>query len=384
MNLSFLIFFAFSLTALYFIFSVITAVGTQKKISNHFAYKNNKPLVSVIVVARNEENTLQECLASLREINYPQNKLEFILVNDRSSDNTLEIMRNFARSVSSAQVINSQNNPFPYTGKVNGLIQGVKASKGEILFFTDADCIVLPTWVESTICKYDESTGMIGGFLMLENRKEHAPLFSRLQSLDWIYFTAIGSGWANLGHPLSIFGNNFSIRRKLYDRVGGFESIGNHITEDFALARNVYKKTNFSIRIVADDKNYVTTRPVKTLKEFFIQRKRWAIGGRSHGLLGFFLMTIAFLTNLFFLISMIVGNFPLSLFIFTVLLVSDIILLYYPLKILKRLDLFLYILPYKLFYIGYTLLFAPVLLFARNVQWKSTPYTVGVRKERNL
>ncbi len=382
MNLSFLTILVCSLIVLYFTLSVITALGIRKKIPADSNYRKGKPLVSIVVTARNEENYLPECLESLRKINYPKDKLEFILVNDRSSDKTPEIMGKFARSISSAKVINIQNNPFPYTGKVNGLIQGVKASRGEILFFTDADCIVAPTWIESTICKYDKSTGMVGGFLLLDRKGENFPLFSRLQSIDWVYFTAVGSGWANLGHPLSIFGNNFSIRKKLYDTVGGFESVGNHVIEDFALTRNVYKKTNSRIRIALDHRNCVITRPVKTLKEFLIQRKRWAVGGRSHGFLGFFLMGITFLVNLFLLILLIAGNFQPALFFFTMLLVADIILLHHPLKILKRLDLLLYILPYKLFYIGYTLLFAPILLFARNIQWKSISY--NVRKERNL
>ncbi len=382
MSLSFLSILVFSLIALYFAFSVVTAWGIRRKTPADSNYKKDKPPVSVVIVARNEENSLQECFKSLQQINYPKDKLEFILVNDRSSDKTPDIMAEFARSTPFAKVINIENIPSSLTGKVNGLIQGVRASRGEILFFTDADCTVPPTWVESTILKYDESTGMVGGFLLLDRKRENSLLFSRLQSFDWIYFTAVGSGWANLGHPLSIFGNNSSIRKKLYDTVGGFESVGNHVIEDFALTRNVYKKTNFRIRIALDQKNCVITRPVKTLRDFFIQRKRWAIGGRSHGFLGFFLMGTAFLTNLLFLILLIAGNFQSALFLFAMLLVSDIIFLHYPLKILKRLDLLLYILPYKLFYIGYTLLFAPILLFARNIQWKSTSY--NVRKERNL
>lgn len=362
----------FFVVLVYILLTIITAVGIRRTPKTD---SNFEPSTSIIVVAQNEEDSLPGCLKSLKNLDYPREKLEFILVNDRSSDRTEQIMADFVRSNPNAKMITIKRDPSFLTGKTNGLAQGVKNSTGEILLFTDGDCIVPPTWVRTTVRKYDKHTGLVGGFLLLDKKGERNPLFSRLQSIDWIYITTVGSAWANLDHPLSIFGNNLSIRREVYEKIGGFESVKDHITEDFALTRNVCRNTDYRVHILLDSTNVVYTRPAKNLREFFRQRKRWAIGGRSYGALAFILMGTVFLAHLILPIIFIAGYFLVGSLSFLLLLCSDLIVVYHPLKKLKRLDLLKFLFLYEIFYFGYTLFFAPFLLFSKSVRWKSATYS---------
>ncbi len=357
-------------TIIYIMITLVMWLGIRMKPKSNL----DQPAISIIVVAQNEETTLPLCLKSLSRITYPKDKMEWILVNDRSTDQTKSIMTEFAGNHNQTKIITVDYLPGKHTGKIFGLIQGVKASRGEILFFTDADCIVPPNWVQSTLMEYDENTGMVGGFIALDKREEKTLLFQQIQSLDWINITSVGSALANLNLPLSVFGNNFSIRKKVYDKAGGFESIESHLIEDYALVRNVRSRTRTKIRIRLDKNNLVYSQPSKNLTEFFHQRKRWAIGGRSHNFLGFLLMTTAFLVHLLIPAVIITGQVKLGFLAFLDILLLDTFFLYWPLKQLGRIDLLKVILPYELFYFGYSIFFAPFLLFVRKVRWKSSVY----------
>ena len=87
----------------YFILSYLFLIGVKKKFER--IEEGDLPSVSVILAARNEEKNILECLKSLCELDYPDGKLEIILVNDESTDNTEVIIKNF---------ISDKNAPYPH------------------------------------------------------------------------------------------------------------------------------------------------------------------------------------------------------------------------------------------------------------------------------
>jgi glycosyltransferase involved in cell wall biosynthesis len=99
---------------------------------------SERPAVSVIVPARNEEACLEACLESLvaqRGVDF-----EIIVVDDGSSDRTREIATSFA----GLQVIEPGPLPAGWTGKNNAVTAGAKVARGEWLLFTDADTVHRP------------------------------------------------------------------------------------------------------------------------------------------------------------------------------------------------------------------------------------------------
>jgi cellulose synthase/poly-beta-1,6-N-acetylglucosamine synthase-like glycosyltransferase len=115
---------------------------------------DHKPFVSIIIPAFNSEATIKDLLESLTLLDYDKDCLEIILVDGGSTDRTREIAKNYPVQVivENRRGINVARNA------------GVKSSKGEILVFTDSDCIVPKDWIRKIVDDFrDESVGCLGG-----------------------------------------------------------------------------------------------------------------------------------------------------------------------------------------------------------------------------
>jgi len=100
------------------------------------------PRISVLVPAHNEEHALAEAVQSLLGINYPE--LEIILIDDRSTDHTGEVMDRLAERDSRVRKLQIKELPDGWLGKVHALHRGIEISHGEWLLFTDADIHFAP------------------------------------------------------------------------------------------------------------------------------------------------------------------------------------------------------------------------------------------------
>ena len=116
----------------------------------------NLPFVSIIVPVYNGEKIIGECIESLLNQTYPKDKYEIIIVDNNSKDRTAEIIKKYPVKYLLEDKIQSS-----YAARN----KGVKHAKGEILAFTDADCIVSPQWLENGINEFlkDDRIGCVGG-----------------------------------------------------------------------------------------------------------------------------------------------------------------------------------------------------------------------------
>ena len=96
-----------------------------------------KPLVSIIITTKNEEKNIGNCLESIRKQDYSQDRIEVIVVDNNSTDQTKEIARKYTKNVYNYPDLRKNKNIKNFRGAQ--LNFGVKKSKGEIIFFPDAD-----------------------------------------------------------------------------------------------------------------------------------------------------------------------------------------------------------------------------------------------------
>jgi len=351
----------------YFILSYLFLIGVKKKFNK--IEENELPSVSVIIAARNEEKNIRNCLNSLAELDYPNDKLEIILVNDESTDNTEEIIKNFIADKPNFFLINVDKTNSKLIGKSKPLAEGIKNSNGEIIFITDADCVVQKDWIKSLASFYTKNVAMVNSFT---NQKVDG-IFSGIQAIDFIYLLFVAGGIANLGKPVSCIGNNISFRKSVYDELGGFENLEQSVTEDFLLLNEIRKLKKYKVIFVLNKESLVTTEPCKSFKELFNQKKRWAVGGTKTPFHGMLIIGWAFVTN--FLTILIPLFFsPVYLYLFSFKLLIDLfalIMIHKELGITKQLKYFLAFFIYQLLYV---IILPFVVLFNRKVNWKGRKY----------
>lgn len=351
----------------YFILSYLFLIGVKKKFEK--IGENDLPSVSVVVAVRNEEKNIQQCLKSLSELDYPNEKLEIILVNDESTDRTEEIIKNFIKDKSNFSLINLEKEDSELIGKSRPLAEGIKNAKGEIIFITDADCVVPINWIKIKASYYTTDVAMVNSFT---NQKVYG-IFSGMQAIDFIYLLFVAGGIANLGKPVSCIGNNISFRKSVYDELGGFEKLDKSVTEDFLLINEIRKLKKYKIIFTLNNSSLVTTQPCKTLSKLYSQKKRWAVGGTKAPVHGMFIMGWAFVTN--FLTILIPLFFsPVYLYLFSFKLLIDLfalIMVHKELGILKQLKYFPSFFIYQLLYV---IILPFTVLFSRRVNWKGRKY----------
>ncbi|HEY6437052.1 MAG TPA: glycosyltransferase [Ignavibacteriaceae bacterium] len=356
------------LVSVYFIINVTLIIGAKKTFPR--LDEKQLPTISILVAARNEQENILACLKSLDKLIYPENKIDIIIVDDASVDNTLNIVSNFIHGKQKFRVIYLQENEdVNLKGKVRAIAEGIKLANGEIILTTDADCVVNPLWAKTIASYYSEDVGVVNGF----TSQTASSVFTGMQAIDFIYLLFIASGTINLGKPVSCIGNNMSFRKKAYEEIGGFENLPFSVTEDFLLLNSINKLKKYKILYPLNKDSLVISKPASSLKELFNQKKRWAVGGVDTPPLGIYLMIWSFLTNLFLLLTpFFFSAVWLYLLIFKVAIDFFVLVpIHQRLGLQKNLK---YFLVFEFYSIIYVLLLPFIVLFSKKVKWKDRVY----------
>ena len=264
---------------------------------------NWQPYVSVIIAARNEEKYLANCLASLQNLDYPLKKLEIVVVNDASTDQTADIIARFSNRLKHLKTVMLKQGEKEKPAKAGALLAGIDESQGEILIFTDADCRVPATWIRDLLAGFRDNVGIVGGYTLLFPSCKN--LFERLQALDWHYLLSIAGAASQLNKPITWVGNNMAVRRSAYEQVGGYRAIRDSLVEDFALIDAIEKQTEWQCRFYASPYSIVRTHPATSWRRLYEQRKRWSLGIVGARPFGWWIMTSGFLLHFFILLSFV-------------------------------------------------------------------------------
>ena len=192
------------------------------------ALVDDRPSVSAIVAARDEEATLPDCLDALARQDY-QGAFEVIVVDDRSRDRTWDIIAAKAATWPALKGVQAAPDGRFKCPKKSALAEGIAASSGEILLFTDADCRPPTDWVSSMVAHFAPEVGLVAGYARPD---PVSGVLAKILAVDNIGVGALGAGSFGMGYPLSCTGRNLGYRRQVYDELGGFAQIGHLIGGD--------------------------------------------------------------------------------------------------------------------------------------------------------
>jgi glycosyltransferase involved in cell wall biosynthesis len=117
------------------------------------------PRISVVVPVYNAERTLGECLRSLLAQDYPAGEFEIVAVDNRSTDRTPEILRQYSGRV---RAVRRRKR-----GPAAARNRGIREARGEIVAMTDADCVADPAWLRHLVAPLDDpAVGIAGGRIL--------------------------------------------------------------------------------------------------------------------------------------------------------------------------------------------------------------------------
>jgi len=241
------------------------------------------PLVSVVIAARNEEQNIPGLLRSLASQEYPRDRFEIIIVDDRSEDATWSLLEDARKTMLNLRTFRIGDQLPGYAPKKRALDAGIRASTGEILLLTDADCTPPPTWISSMLAFYREDVSVVAGYSPYRFVVSTPRVLRGMLSLDCFAWAAVAAASAGLGQPLTATGTNLSYRRRTYLEVGGFEPIKEWISgDDDLFMRQVAERSEDRFSYALDPASYVPTIAPRSLKQFWHQRIRFGSKGRHH------------------------------------------------------------------------------------------------------
>jgi cellulose synthase/poly-beta-1,6-N-acetylglucosamine synthase-like glycosyltransferase len=247
----------------------------KKNIAHPIDYTNTK--VSILVAVRNEEASIKRCLIALNALNFPKDKLEIIIGNDNSNDQSESIISQYIADKPHFKLITIKETLGLAKGKANVLAHLAKIAQGDYLFITDADIAVQANWLHALLAHTDEESGIVTGYTHITG----TGLLAQLQSLDWTFAQALMKIFFDTDKPLSAMGNNMMVTKEAYLKTGGYENIPFSVTEDFALFEKVLQLQYTCVQVVTNDvKAY--SLPMTTFSALITQRKRWTLGVIKH------------------------------------------------------------------------------------------------------
>ena len=264
----------FGSIAIYSAFGIFFLLGLFRLKSQNGGQYNNTDVVSVIVAARNESENLPLLINDLIKQDYPAEQLEIIITDDRSSDNTWEILTNTAAKYPHIKAVRITDKALNMTPKKHALTAAINISSGTIIASTDADCRVPKNWVTSMANSLrNNSAGIVIGYSAI-NAQRHSVL-EQYQKLDFLALMAANAGSTGWGFAWSGSGQNLAYYRQHFDSIGGFQPVAKRLSgDDVYLVQSIGKK--FGAVFNHNSDGYVHTLPVPTASQFIHQRIRWA------------------------------------------------------------------------------------------------------------
>jgi poly-beta-1,6-N-acetyl-D-glucosamine synthase len=254
-------------------FYIAILIGTYLGLSRlNNATNEFQHSVSVVIAARNEEDRILPCLQSLEKLNYPPGKLEIIFVDDGSSDKTPNIIEKYCNNHNNWKLICIDEKSKKIKGKKNALLNGIKQSKGEIIFTTDADCIVPKNWIKEMVSFFEPNVSMVIGHSPITRKKG---LYQKILQFDNLFSAVAASAPTKLGHPISSIGRNLAYRKSAYEDVGSFLALKQYRSgDDILLTEKFHYLNDGKIDFCAHPETFVKTQPPEKFSEIFHQQVR--------------------------------------------------------------------------------------------------------------
>jgi biofilm PGA synthesis N-glycosyltransferase PgaC len=235
-----------------------------------FWHRQNRCLpkrpVSILIPFRNEETKLKSLIESLEKLDLPKNS-EILLINDNSTDNSLETLVNLTENITSPiKIIQS-----PFDGKKAAIEFGVANAVNDVIITSDADCVFHSGWA----CEYSQTqceNQLTVGLVWIKN---DARILTNIQSLEQIAINAFSLFFSKISRPVYCSGANLAYDRETFTRLNPYADNKHIASGDDYFILKAFSDEKYPIKQLLTPKSFVYTYPVTTFKNLMHQKSRW-------------------------------------------------------------------------------------------------------------
>jgi cellulose synthase/poly-beta-1,6-N-acetylglucosamine synthase-like glycosyltransferase len=224
------------------------------------------PFVSVLVAARNEASVASRLIGSLKSLTYDPSKVEFIIVEDNSTDGTFERLRDSVKGDGRFRVLHIDNS----SGKPGALNEGLRLARGDLIFVMDADCVPEQDILLKAARARSEGKHVLVGYFRIVNSSQN--LLTRLAVFEELLWRVMSAGRTRLGLSVPMSGCCTVVSREALLKVG-YEFKAN-LTEDAELGMRLLKAGYPGYYL----DSFVWQEAPSTLGTLVKQRIRWYRG----------------------------------------------------------------------------------------------------------
>jgi cellulose synthase/poly-beta-1,6-N-acetylglucosamine synthase-like glycosyltransferase len=230
------------------------------------------PAITFMLPCRNEERVIEHTIRALQNLDYPAAKMEFLIINDGSTDNTGGVVR----AMGTDPRVRLLDVPADRAakGKAAALNFALAYASHDVLAIYDADNMPEPGAVRPLASQMVREPHLAATVGMYRAWNRHRSLLTRFLNIEGIGFQWIFQAGRSMLMRLTMLpGTNYLIRRPVLEKVGGWDVLA--LTEDAELTVRIYR-AGFEIRFVPDSVSW--EQEPEHLGNWFRQRRRWVRG----------------------------------------------------------------------------------------------------------
>jgi cellulose synthase/poly-beta-1,6-N-acetylglucosamine synthase-like glycosyltransferase len=276
-------------------FYIISNLSHKKK---NLVEESEDKTVSIIIPAYNEEKSIERTIESALNIDYPKEKLELIVIDDGSKDNTYKLAKKFTEISTKFKIrVYTKENG----GKGSALNFGIKKSKNELIFSMDADTFVDSKAVRIMVSHfYSDDVMAVTPSMGVYKPKG---ILQRVQQIEYYLGVFLRKSFA-ITNSIHVTPGAFSAyRKKFFEKYGGYDE--DNITEDLEIALRIQ---SHDLLLENSPKAVVYTIAPRKFKDLLFQRRRWYTGlirnlwkyrclfGPKKGVMGTIVLPLAVIT----------------------------------------------------------------------------------------
>lgn len=258
--------------------------------------------VSVIICAKNEAENIKLFFPLLINQNYPD--FEIVLIDDASTDDTLELFEAYEKQYPNVKLVKVVNNETFWGNKKYALTLGIKSAKNDYLLFTDADCYPDSNdWITNMSSQFTENKTLVLGYGAY--KKINNSFLNKIIRFETLFTATQYFGWAKIGKPYMGVGRNLAYKKEEFFNAGGFiEHMKIRSGDDDLFINQVANKLNTAICFTPE--SFTFSEPKKSFKDWFKQKRRHVSTAKLYKPFDRFQLGLFYVSQLFFLLLSII------------------------------------------------------------------------------